>query len=673
MRIATPDSAVTLAAAVSLVAVTLLQLSCAAAGGITVPTAAGAASDTFDVEIPPAEALLQVPLRAHPRLYLTAERGAALREQIQTDSLARSWYGQLKASADGYLTDGDVPRYEIPDGLRLLFMSRRVLERVATLGLVGRVENDPRYRERAWTELEAAAAFPDWNPRHFLDVGEMTTAFAIGYDWFHDQWTPAQRETIEQAIVQHGLKPALRAYRGEAPQGERWWTEADHNWNQVANGGVAIGALAVLNARPDIASKVLHESLSRLPLAMQHYAPDGAWNEGPGYWHYATFYNVLLLSALETAAGRDFGLAAIPGFSEAGWFPIYMTSPSGNSFAFADVPRDLGPTKGAELLWLARRFGEPAFAAHQIRHTQELNENRANPFNLAWYEPSLRGAALVDLPLDRHFRQTEVVSMRSSWNDPRAIFVGFKAGDNKANHSNLDLGTFLLDADGVRWATELGKDDYNLPGYWDRDGYDAERWTYYRMRAEGQNTLVINPDGRADHDPDAAAEIIDFESTPTYAHAVADLSEAYRDDATSVRRGIALLDGRREVLVQDEVRTARPSEVWWFMHTEAAVEIAPGGRSAVLTQNGQSMRVHLSGPADAVFVLMDAKPLRGTAVAAGQDANEGIRKLAVRLDAVTNVRMAVRFTPGGAEAAGAGVEIGGESTGQKVLQPLAEW
>ena len=31
------------------------------------------------------------------------------------------------------------------------------------------------------------------------------------------------------------------------------------------------------------------------------YGPDGAWAEGPGYWRYATQYNVVFLAALETA------------------------------------------------------------------------------------------------------------------------------------------------------------------------------------------------------------------------------------------------------------------------------------------------------------------------------------------------------------------------------------
>ncbi|MGH7945950.1 MAG: hypothetical protein ACREH8_23950 [Opitutaceae bacterium] len=49
---------------------------------------------------------------------------------------------------------------------------------------------------------------------------------------------------------------------------------------------------------------------------------------------------------------------------------------------------------------------------------------------------------------------------------PMRCGVGFKAGRNTVNHAHLDLGTFTFDAGGVRWAGDLGRDDYNLPGYW---------------------------------------------------------------------------------------------------------------------------------------------------------------------------------------------------------------
>jgi hypothetical protein len=53
-------------------------------------------------------------------------------------------YGEVKKSADAML-GAPVSKYEKPDGKRLLGVSRRVLDRVRTLALVYRLENDPRH------------------------------------------------------------------------------------------------------------------------------------------------------------------------------------------------------------------------------------------------------------------------------------------------------------------------------------------------------------------------------------------------------------------------------------------------------------------------------------------------------------------------------------------------
>ena len=599
------------------------------------------------VQLPRPAAIQRLPLRPHPRLFATAERFAEIRREVQSDPVMRHWYGILKARADTFVADRNLPVHEIRDGLRLLRVSRAVLERVNTLAIVGKISGDPRYRERAWEELRTVAAFPDWNPRHFLDVGEMTTAVAIGYDWFYDEWSEEQRELLEEAIAKHGLTPALEAYAGTVRGKD--WPNAEDNWTQVTNGGAAIGALAILDERPDIASRVVHGAALRIPRSMRHYAPDGAWNEGPGYWHYGTLFATLVIDALGTALGTDFGLSTIPGFDRAGWFAIYMTSPAGPSFAFADVDRTIGPTNGSELLWLARHFDQPAYATHQLRYGRDLDENRASVFNLIWYDATRANARVAPPPLDRYFRGTEVVTLRSAWNDSNAVFVGLKAGDNFARHSNLDLGSFILDALGVRWATELGSDNYNMPGYFSytvEGKPDGPRWRYYRMRAEGQNTLVLNPDTMADQDPRASARVVSFSSKPLQAFAVTDLTAAYAPDgARDIRRGISLLEGRRQVLVQDEIRVAKPAQVWWSMHTEAAVQLEGDGSSALLIRDGKRLWAKVLSPAGATFSVLPARALPGTANPRGQAVNEGIRKLAVRLDGVTRTRLAVLLVP----------------------------
>jgi hypothetical protein len=104
--------------------------------------------------------------KEHPRLLATTADFERLRQLVQTDEQAREFYQRLKSQADR-LCQEPPSRYEIPDGLRLLATSRRVLLRTYTLALLYRLDGDRRYLERAWRELEAAANFPDWNPRHF--------------------------------------------------------------------------------------------------------------------------------------------------------------------------------------------------------------------------------------------------------------------------------------------------------------------------------------------------------------------------------------------------------------------------------------------------------------------------------------------------------------------------
>jgi hypothetical protein len=302
---------------------------------------------------------------------------------------------------------------------------------------------------------------------------------------------------------------------------------------------------------------------------------------------------------------------------------------------------------------MARQFQRPAYAAYQRPLASP------QPLDLLWYDGSGGKSDLAALPLDKYFRNAEVAMFRSAWDDRNALFVGFKSGDNKANHSNLDLGSFVLDAMGVRWAVDLGSDNYNMPGY-----FGPQRWTYYRLRAEGHNTLVINPDAGVDQDPSAATTIARFESKPDRAFTITDLTPAYARHARKVQRGIAMLN-RQQVLVQDEIQTAKAAEVWWFLHTAAKADVEGDGSVATLTLGGKRMRASILSPKGALFTVMDAQPLPSSPHPTMQNKNSGIRKLAIHLSGVTDTRLAVQLAP----------VRGGDAASQPVLKlsPLAEW
>lgn len=593
----------------------------------TLTTSRAADPDQSSITIPPATEILARLNKNHPRLIATAHDFERLKGQVQIEAVTRVWHARLRERAERILKDPP-SRYEIPDGLRLLSTSRRVLDRVYTLALLYRIGGDKQFVERAWQELQAAANFPDWNPRHFLDTAEMTHAFAIGYDWLFDVWSQEQRDTLRGAMLEKGLKVALASYRGAGSYG--WWVKARHNWNQVCNGGIGLGALALADERPELAGEILHAGLQSLQLPMREFAPDGAWNEGPGYWNYATAYNVNFLAGLETALGTDFGLSAMPAFADTGLFPIYLTGPLGRTFNYADGSD--GTIRAAQMFWLARKFNRPAYARYQ--------RAIATPaaLDVLWYDSRLDTAQAPELPLDKYFRGSEVATFRSGWAGRDALFVGFKAGDNKANHSNLDLGSFVLDALGVRWAVDLGADNYNLPGY-----FGKQRWTYYRMRAEGHNTLAVNPGAEPDQDPAAATRITRFQSKSNFAFAVADLTPAYAKQTRKVERGIALLD-RKQVLIQDEVQSAQ-ADLWWFLHTPAQVSLSDDGTTAMLSQGNVRLWARIVSPQQATFAVMEAQPLPGSPHPERQGSNQNVRKLAIHLAKVNEARLAVLVVP----------------------------
>jgi hypothetical protein len=583
-------------------------------------------------------ALLDTLRKTHPRLLVLDDDVDRIAGVVQKDETAAGYFRDLRNAADAILTEPPVERKL--NGPRLLAVSRAALHRVMTLAAVYRLTGESKYAERARVEMLACAAFTDWNPSHFLDVAEMTAALAIGYDWLYGGLTDEDRGTIRHAIVEKGLEPGLHGYRTGVS-----WSTRENNWAQVCAGGLTLGALAIADERPQLAADVIAAARDAMHKPMAMFAPDGACVEGPAYWGYATQYNVYYLAALETALGTDFNFKRYPGFAETGLFRIHTIGTAGEAFNFADAGPAVRPA--SQTFWFARAFNRPVYAAHD----RALDHQR-DALHLLWFDGRGDAKTIAELPRDVLFRRVEVACFRGAWNDPQAVYLAFKGGDNRVSHAHLDLGTFVLDAAAVRWAEELGPSDYNLPGY-----FGKNRWGYYRLGTAGQNTLVVNGRNQA---LDGKAPIVAFESNDGRAFAVADMSDGYRNEATRVRRGVALLD-RKHVLIQDEVTTKEPADVAWQMHTQAKARIADDGVSATLTRDGATLSAKLLSPAGATFELAPAPPPAPQVDKVEAAQRPTMPKLVVRLAAVTDSRIVVLFT------------ASGDAIAEPTIEPLEKW
>lgn len=563
----------------------------------------------------------------HPRLLLSDARLAELKELAQRDELLERAVEDCLRAAESLL-DASAPKHELR-GIRMLHVSRKVLRRVYLLGLAWRWSGDVRFVERLQDELLSVCAFPDWNPRHFLDTAEMTHAVAIGYDWAWAALSPAARDLIRAGLVEKGLRPGLDAFEAQRPA---WWTRSEFNWNVVSCGGLLAGALAVAEEEEDLSRALVGHTLRSLPRSLATYDPEGVWPEGLGYWKYATEYAVLALASLESALGGDRDLSQRPGLARTGGFALAAVGPTGGVARFADIAE--GARRGAlpELLWLGTRYSSPRLVTSERAW---LESHPATARHVVFYAPAPEEAPEAP-PLDEVFRgRVDVAFLRSARDDPNALWVAFKGGDNRVNHTHLDLGTFELEALGERWVRDLGSDDYDLPGYWDgKQG--GRRWSYFRLRSDSHAVVLA---GGRQQAVQAKARFTQVHTTGEEARVTCTIEGAFPGLVTEQRRGIALVSNRRAVLVQDELTLSAPGELAWGVTTDAAIEVE--GPRAVLTRGAKTLHARILAPQDAAFSVRSAEREPPEA------RNPGVRRLEIRFRAPAGAaRIAVLLVPG---------------------------
>lgn len=537
---------------------------------------------------------LPSPLPEHPRIFFTSQKQAEIEKLAETDEFLKKQIAVLIEKADKAKTAG-VSKYLIPDGVRLLDQSRRSLDRTTTLAFAYRMTGDQTYADAAVEEMLAVCRFKNWNPAHYLDTAEMAAAVGLGYDWLHDVIPEAEKTEIRESLKKHALETGLEFYEKNSG-----WAKSHNNWNEVCNSGLTLAALAVAEDEPELAAKIINYAVKSIPNGLSVYQPDGAYPEGPIYWSYGGTFCGAMIMALRDVFGDDFGLAATPGFDVTGDYYMGMISPTYTNFNYADCGERAESTP---LMYALSHFHNRPDYALWLRKFYEaknpLGGGRWAVMQVLWYNPAGADADFENTPRAKLFRGVQdVVTMRTAWNDPDAWFVGFKGGDNKANHGHLDTGSFVLDYAGVRWATDLGADDYNLPEY-----FGHKRWDYYRNNNRSHNTLVI---GEKIQHTWAVGRITEFGSEAGMAFAACDMTEAYSGQAKSAKRVVSLTD-EGDFVITDFIKDVSET-VRWGMVTRADVTISDDGQSATLSHSGKAIRVSFLPESDAKFEIIPTTP-----------------------------------------------------------------
>lgn len=563
-----------------------------------------------------------------PRLVLNEKLGKNLRKKIKSDPFIKSTYEAIKYNAKMVL-DKNVISVDIPDNPRSqknqLGISRDFLHRINMLSMVYYIDQNPDILMRINEEVIAACNFPTWNPKHYLDVGEMSLAIALAIDWTAGSLPESTIALAKKSLIEKGIKPSW-------PEDGKTlrWVNGTNNWNQVCNAGMIAASIAIAEVDPELAAKTIKRSIDGIVHALVEYGPDGAYPEGAVYWGYGTMFSVVTAAMFESALGTDFGIADYPGFKESAVFRTLSTAPSKRLFNYADCAEQPERYTDFSLSWFASKTGNSNF----------LNKEKfmQSPDKIGKIS-RLAGAGIV---WTAQFQEEEAQEIPTAWkgdganpiviftggeNDSNGFYFGGKGGRGTVNHGNMDGGSFIFELDGVRWAIDPGNQSY---GMLERAGFnlwgrcqDCDRWKLITKNNFGHSTISVN---NQLHVVDGLATISDFKNSDQ-PEATIDMTPTFEGQLKSAKRRF-LKESPTSMLIEDNIEISDDTElITWQLMTTADVEIVDGG--AILKQDGKQLKLeNLSHPDIEISVIsLDPAPL------ALDKPIEGLKRLEIRIPA----------------------------------------
>ena len=530
-------------------------------------------------------------LAPHPRLLLKSGDVTAMKEYVEKSSNAKAVHNFIITEADKML--GSAPVERVMTGRRLLSISRTALKRIFYLSYAYVTTEDKRYAARAEQEMLALSKFSDWNPSHFLDVGEATLAMAIGYDWLYKYLSVHSRSIIGTAIYEKGLLASEN-------ESHAWFFNSTNNWNQVCNAGMIFGALATMERSPEYCKNLIAKCLESNPLAQKCYDPDGAYPEGYSYWEYGTTFEVMLVAALQSALDTDAGIKSQKSFMHTADFMTYMVAPSNMAYNYFDSGSNCYPLPAK--YWFARENGDASIVAidERLLAAGKIHADRLLPLQILF--GSGINLSEAKLPTKNTWSANGEVPLfiyRSGWSKADDSYFAIKGGKASSNHGHMDAGSFIYEYDGVRWAVDLGMHDYNRLeqagiSLWNIS-QNSDRWSIFRIGAESHNTLTFN--GQR-HEVNGKAEIIESFDTPRSKGTTIDMTAVFAPYAKQVTRR-AELDKNDHLTITDHIVAGdAATKVEWKMATQAKAELLTP-QLIMLTQDGKTMYLKLNSRLDA--------------------------------------------------------------------------
>ena len=611
----------------------------------------------------------------HPRLLATQADFDAMKIKIENDPFFQKEYQKVLEEANNILTQEPIV-LDIEEiyGGNLWIQSCDFMDRIFPLGIAYKMTGDRKYAQRAYEEMLVMIEIPTWREDQVLVQAGMSLGYAIGYDWFYDAYTKEQREVILRGASKHFLKGYLGAYQGTQSHMKNN-SVTFTNINGVVNSCAIAASLAFMDEFPEASAYILAKASRALEYGIVNYKESGSWHEGVSYGTMQLQYLGIGMAALDKIMGHTYGIDKVENMNYAVDFLMDMQCDAG-SLVHSDSPNSSANFYSPSYLWLIDYFGgNSAEFIYDLYYKTPGALERS--LTLLWGKPIADINIARDTGAYYKDARNPIVVMRSSWNSKYNTFAGIKGGIQKrgfsSSHAHIDSGAFSFASDGVFWTTDVGAEDYNKSGYGEfrYSETGADRWDYYRTRAEAHNCIIINPDEKPEYVLDAFSDFETYQENDFSAFSILDMSGAQAEEASSAKRGTYLADNRQSLVVRDEITLLKNNSVLnWFMSTPHKVEIRDD-KSVIITNAGadvsKQLKIEFACNKDFEVTAGAAEPLPTSPVPAeGNVRNTNITRIKVAFggNAGETVALTAKLTPIGVE---------NPERIEKYNVPMAQW
>lgn len=468
---------------------------------------------------------------------------------------------------------------------------------------------DVKYLQLCYEVAVILGNWTHWGPGHFLNCADSSNDYAVFYDWTYNGYVELKNAGVKrpdgsdyevsvlaEILARQGVHEGYYSTINKTSDhlspvvgtGGGHYTERNNNWAAVCTGGMAVAALAILG---DVDEQYTYEAKYILSSnfdtlinnsGLDCYAPDGAYNESPGYWNYGTNNLFRMCAALDSAAGTNYGLLDCWGLDTTCYYACHTEDNDSHYFPFHDAT--LGSQDTSYFFYVAQHYGDDTL--YDVR-LKQINGNVkwATPIDLIYYPRDVEINAEA-VQLDYYSDNIDLFATRSSW-ERGALFASIIGGKNNVTHGQIDAGAFVYHNGGNIWVYDLGTENYNAPGFWP----DATRYRYYVMKPEGNNTVAISSDPVGvpyGQTLNSVADSYDWGSNEHGAYAVYNMGTALGAQVNRWERGMLLTNDRKTTVIQDQISFKSMQTVYWFAHYSLRyvdkVEISKDGRTAYMKQ-----------------------------------------------------------------------------------------